>query len=94
MSDSYIPTQDGLALTYMQTFSNGISASPATYQLSAADAANIASVVADYAAAYALAVDPNTRRLVGCRCWGGVGRPLGGVVARGDWWWVAIDARA
>src|SRR5688572_32859894 len=61
MSESYIPTSDGLALTWMQTFSDGISASSAGYMVSSADAANIASVVSDYAAAYALAVDPATR---------------------------------
>src|SRR5688572_885173 len=61
MSESYIPTSDGLALTWMQTFSDGISANVAGYMVSSADAANIASVVSDYAAAYALAVDPATR---------------------------------
>ena len=45
MASSYIPAQDGLALTWMQAFSAGISANPATYQLSAADAAAIQTAV-------------------------------------------------
>src|SRR5688500_6373209 len=61
MSDSYITTQDGLALTWMQTFAAGISAAPAIYQLTAADAANIQGVVNDYAASYAIALDHATR---------------------------------
>src|SRR5690349_755175 len=61
MGDSYIPATDAGALDWMQTFAAGISASAATYQLQAADAAAISSAVNAYAAASALAVDPNTR---------------------------------
>src|SRR4051794_7675091 len=61
MSDSYIPTPDGLALTWMQSFASGISGNVAAYQLSAADAANISGVVADFASAYAVAATNSTR---------------------------------
>lgn len=61
MSSSYLPAQDGLALTYMQTMSAGISADVAKYFVSVADSENLASAVSAYAAAYALAVDPATR---------------------------------
>ena len=61
MGTSYIPAQESLALTWMQTFANGIAADPAKYQLAPADATNISGVVSDYAAAYALAIDPSTR---------------------------------
>ncbi|MGH7178722.1 MAG: hypothetical protein ACREJC_15195 [Tepidisphaeraceae bacterium] len=61
MGDSYIPTPDGLALTWMQTFAAGITAAPALYQMSVPDAQNIQNVVNAYGAAYAVAVDPATR---------------------------------
>ena len=61
MSDSYIPSPDGLALTWMEAFSSGITANPGLYQLSAADASNIAAAVADFSDKYAIAMDNNTR---------------------------------
>lgn len=64
MAESYIPSEDGLALTWMQSFAGGIVAKPSTYQLTAADAANIQSVVDDYAAAYAVAANLSTRTAV------------------------------
>jgi hypothetical protein len=61
MGDSYIPAEDGLALTWMNVFSAGIAADVAKYQVSLADSNSITSAVNDFAAAYALAVNPATR---------------------------------
>jgi hypothetical protein len=61
MGSSYIPAQDGLALTWMQTFAAGISADPATYQLQTSDATAIQNAVDAFAAAYADAADPTQR---------------------------------
>lgn len=64
MADSFIPAPDGLALTWFQTFAAGLSASPGTYGLGPADAANITAAVDAYAAAYAVALDPAQRTKV------------------------------
>lgn len=61
MPELYIRTRDTEALAWMQTFAAGITASPATYQLSAAEAAGIQNVVDAFAAACADAVDPQQR---------------------------------
>ncbi|MFG0328777.1 MAG: hypothetical protein ACF8PN_02655 [Phycisphaerales bacterium] len=61
MSSSYIPTQDAQALAWMQAFSAGISANPALYMLSAADATAIANAVADFDTAYTTASAPGSR---------------------------------
>lgn len=61
MANDYIPAQDAQALGWMQTFSTGISASPATYQLTASDATAIQNAVDAFAAAYADAIDPAQR---------------------------------
>ena len=64
MASDYIPAQDAEALAWMQTFSAGITASPATYNLVAADATAIAAAVSAFAGAQAIAVDPATRTKV------------------------------
>lgn len=64
MAESFIPTQEGLALTFMQTFAAGIATSPATYQLSSIDSAAISAAVDLFAAKYAIALDPATRTSV------------------------------
>jgi hypothetical protein len=61
MASDYIPNEDGQALTWMQTFSAGITASPATYDLVAADATAIDAAVDAFAAAYAISSNPATR---------------------------------
>lgn len=61
MPQDYIPKQDAQALAWMQTFAAGITASPSTYQLSAAEAAGIQNAVDAFAAAYADAIDPMQR---------------------------------
>lgn len=61
MAIDYIPASDALALAWMQTFASGIQSSPATYQLTAGDAAGITSAVDLFAAAYADAIDPAER---------------------------------
>jgi hypothetical protein len=64
MASDYIPAPDAEALAWMQTFSAGITASPATYNLVAADATAIAAAVSAFASAQAIAVDPATRTKV------------------------------
>jgi len=64
MSRSFIPDTDHGALEWMQVFSQGITAAPATYGLVAADATAIANVVNAYAAAYAANIDPATKTKV------------------------------
>ncbi len=64
MSDSFIPVTDAGALGWMQTFSGGISAAPATYMLTPADATTIADAVDAYAAAYTIAINPAQRTRV------------------------------
>ena len=61
MAEGFIPYRDAEALQWMQAFSAGISASPATFQLTAADAAAIDSAVDQFAAALSLATTPPTR---------------------------------
>lgn len=57
----YIPSSDAGALLWLQAFSGGISADPATYMLSSADAANIQEVVEAYALALSVATSELTR---------------------------------
>ena len=64
MADDYIPPSDAGARDWMNTFAAGISASPATYGLSPADAGAIQAAVDAYNAAYQVAVDPATRTSV------------------------------
>lgn len=61
MANDYIPAQDAQALAWMQTFAAGITANPATYFLSVADASGIQNAVDEFAAAYADAIDPAQR---------------------------------
>jgi hypothetical protein len=61
MSQSYIPSQESAALTWMQVFAAAILANPGLYGLTAADAAAIVNAVNAFVAAYALAADPATR---------------------------------
>jgi hypothetical protein len=61
MSNGYIPREDANALAWMQVFSDGLAASPATYQVTAADATAVSNAVTAFATAYADAVDPATR---------------------------------
>jgi hypothetical protein len=61
MALDFIPAQDAQALGWMQTFAAGISSSPATYMMSAAEAAGVQSAVDAFAAAYADAIDPAQR---------------------------------
>jgi hypothetical protein len=61
MAVPFIPTPDGLALTMMEDFAEGISADPGTYQCSAADALAITAAVNAYALAYQAATNPATR---------------------------------
>ena len=56
----YIPAEDGKALTWMQKFSGVLSASPATYNVSDADAENLAMLVGRFAEAYPLSVNELT----------------------------------
>jgi hypothetical protein len=64
MAGSFIPAKDALALSWMQTFAEGLTALPGTYMVSAADALTVTSAVNGFAAAYALTVDPATRTKV------------------------------
>ena len=61
MSQSYIPAEDGEALTWMRAFSNGITADPALYMVTVGDAAAIAAEVDGFETAYFTANDPSTR---------------------------------
>lgn len=57
----YIPTQDALLVPWADNFRDLIVANPALFGLQPADGAAITSVVNDYDAAYAIAVNPSTR---------------------------------
>lgn len=61
MPAPYLPPREADLLAWMETFSAGIAANPALYQLTAADAAAIDATVDDFAAARVLAIDPATR---------------------------------
>lgn len=61
---SYIPATDSAFLTWLNNFSSLLTASPATYGLSGADATIVAGVTTTYDSALALATDPSTRTSV------------------------------
>jgi hypothetical protein len=61
MADDFFPRPDADALLWMLGFSNGISSSPATYQLTPGDATTIATAVSEFQAALELAEAPLTR---------------------------------
>lgn len=64
MADGYIPAEDANALVWMQVFAAGITASPALYALTVADALAISRAVDKFDAAYIVAIDPATRTAV------------------------------
>jgi hypothetical protein len=61
MPADYMGSTDSQMLNWMSTFASKLSASPATYMASVAEAAGIQSAVDAYAAAYADAIDPEQR---------------------------------
>lgn len=61
MSQSYIPAEDGAALTWLKMFSSGIAADPGLYMLTATDATAISNAVDEYETAYFAANDKSTR---------------------------------
>ena len=60
-STSYIPAKDADALTWMNTFAAGLTADPAKYMVTAADALAVTNAVNLFAAAFPIAADPATR---------------------------------
>jgi hypothetical protein len=61
MAADFIPSPDAQALDFMQTFASGIAASPATFNLVAADATAISNAVNLFATTYTAAINPATR---------------------------------
>jgi hypothetical protein len=61
MASQYIPAKDAEASLWMQTFANGISANPSTYQLQSTDATTISNTVNAFKNALTVSVDPATR---------------------------------
>lgn len=57
----YLPAADAKFNNWIQNFSTLISASPASYGLTAGDASNIASAAAAWASAYAMVTSPTTK---------------------------------
>lgn len=64
MPDGYIPPEDANALLWMQAFASGLTANPALYGLTAADAAAIQNAVDAYDSALTVANNPGTRTTV------------------------------
>lgn len=64
MTQPYIPAEDSAALDWMQVFSDGITANPGLYQLSAADATAISGAVSAFDTAYQDVIDPATKTSV------------------------------
>lgn len=64
MANPAFPRANAKCLAMMQNFARHISAGPSVYMLSAADAAGIQGAVDAFAAAYAVAMDPNARTKV------------------------------
>lgn len=64
MPNPYIPSTDAALLAFSLNFSTLLTAAPATYGLTAPDAATIAGEHGQYETALALAVDPPTRTAV------------------------------
>lgn len=60
-STDYIPAKDADFRNWATTFASRLSANPALYMLTPAQAASIQQVVDDFVAAYEIAVDPATR---------------------------------
>src|SRR5688572_5553883 len=61
MPESYIPAEDALFSLWAQAFANGISANPALYMLTAAQAASILTAVNDFVDALLVASTESTR---------------------------------
>lgn len=61
MADSFIPRPDALALIWMESFANGISANPAAYELSAIDASTISTAVTEFSDALSVSSYVPTR---------------------------------
>jgi hypothetical protein len=61
MAESYIPSTDEGFRTWAENFASNISANPGLYMLSPAQAASIQSVVDDFVAKLAIALNENTR---------------------------------
>jgi hypothetical protein len=57
----YIPSQDAKLMNWLSNFAALITASPAAYGLTSADAVNIANAVAAYQAAYTPVTSPTTK---------------------------------
>ena len=64
MASDFIPNSDADALAFMQTFAAGIAASPATYDLVAADATTISNAVSAFEVAFGVTSNPATRTAV------------------------------
>lgn len=58
---SYIPAEDPNALLWMRAFSDGITANPSLFMLTASDAADIAAAVDAFDNALSTATNPSTR---------------------------------
>lgn len=58
---SYIPLKDSLCKDWLVNFAARITAAPATYGLTAAEALTICNAVNAFVAAYTIAIDPSTR---------------------------------
>ena len=61
MAQTFIPSREAEALAWMQTFAAGMTASPATYLVTASDALAITDAVNAFADAYSVTVDPATK---------------------------------
>lgn len=61
MYEPYIPARDANALLWMNAFSSGISADPAKFELSEADAETISQAVSEFQEALAVATNEATR---------------------------------
>jgi hypothetical protein len=64
MADQFIPSEDGLALTFMLHFATTIAANPSVYMLTAGDSTTISNAVNAYQTAYTTATNPLTRTQV------------------------------
>jgi len=64
MASDFIPRNDEQALAFMEVFAEGLTASPGTYMLTAADAAAVTAAVALFASNLAICQDPATKTKV------------------------------
>ena len=63
MADSYIPTTDSAALSWMRAFAGGIASDSSAYQLGSADVTTINNAVNAYAQAISVSSNPSTRNI-------------------------------